>query len=148
VWSDLDLVCTGPEARERVHEPLQPILGLDYRRRVRAFEHVRLVVGDKRHLTVTPEDVEPAMQKDAVVLEGERPFRTRAGKTRETPGELGATVGVDHAGDAVELFFGGSWVPVSYRRLERLAGWSSRSVERNELEEAVHRVTDLGRRQP
>ena len=47
---DLDLGRTGAQARERVHEPLQPVLRLDDLGRRRALERVRLVVDDERAL--------------------------------------------------------------------------------------------------
>ena len=43
-----------------------------------AVEDVALVVEDERLPLLAPEDVEPAVQEDAVVLERERPLRARA----------------------------------------------------------------------
>ena len=78
---DLDLGRPGPQADERVDEPLQPVLGLDDLGRLAPFERVRLVVDDQRPLALLPEDVEPATDEDAVVLERERPLRARAAKS-------------------------------------------------------------------
>src|SRR6266536_6392444 len=41
---DLDLVRTRPQARDRVDEPLDPVLAFDYLLRRPLAEHVRLVV--------------------------------------------------------------------------------------------------------
>src|SRR5688500_10878931 len=41
---DLGLVCTVAKTGERIHEPLQPVLGVHDLLRIRALEGVRLVV--------------------------------------------------------------------------------------------------------
>ena len=48
VVDDLDLLRPGAEARERVDEPLQPVVLLDDLLRRRLAERVRLVVDDER----------------------------------------------------------------------------------------------------
>ena len=77
VVDDLDLVGAGAEARERVDEPLQPVVGLDDLLRRSLGERVRLVVEDERARAVAPEHVEAAVQEHAVVLERERPLGLR-----------------------------------------------------------------------
>mgnify|MGYP003694791361 CR=1 FL=1 len=75
---------------ERVDEPLQHVLGLDDLGRRPALERVRLVVDDERLLALPPEDVEPAADDDAVVLEGERPLGPSAASAA-TPSARGRT---------------------------------------------------------
>ncbi len=81
---------TCAEADERVHEPLQRVLGLDDLGRRSALERVRLVVDDERPRTVPPEDVEPAANDDAVVLEGERTLGPGAAQARDALREFRA----------------------------------------------------------
>ena len=78
VVDDLDLVGPGAEARERIHEPLQPIVALDDLLRRPFGERVRLVVDDERAGAVAPEHVEPTVEQHAVVLERERALGHRA----------------------------------------------------------------------
>ena len=77
VVDDLDLVGAGAEARERVDEPLQPVVVLDDLVGRRLRERVRLVVEHERARALAPEHVEAPVQEDAVVLERERPLRPR-----------------------------------------------------------------------
>ena len=71
VVDDLDLLRAGAEARERVDEPLQPVVGLDDLLRRRLADAVRLVVDDERPCRPRVEHVEEAVDEDAVVLERE-----------------------------------------------------------------------------
>jgi hypothetical protein len=43
---DLDLVCAGTQAHDRVHESLEVVLRIHHVRRRAAVQHVRLVVDD------------------------------------------------------------------------------------------------------
>ena len=87
------------EARERVHEPLEPVLALDDLGRRRVLEHVRLVVEDERAAVGFVEHVHPAAQKHAVVLERERALDRRTGQRRDPPGEPRPAVVLDEAAD-------------------------------------------------
>ena len=80
---DLDLVGSGPEARERVDEPLETVVGLDDLLRRPLGERVRLVVEDERPFAGELEDVEPAVEEDAVMDECERPLRADAGEAAD-----------------------------------------------------------------
>jgi hypothetical protein len=74
VVDDLDALCAGAEARERVDEPLQAIVLLDDLRGRRLLEQVRLVVHDERALAVEVHRVDEPVQQHAVVLEREVPL--------------------------------------------------------------------------
>src|SRR5581483_4035211 len=92
VVDDLDLVGARAEACERVDEPLQPVARLDDLLRRLLGERVRLVVEYERVRAAAPEDVEPAVQEDAVVLEREGPLGHRAREPRDAAGEVGRAV--------------------------------------------------------
>ena len=63
VVDDLHLVGAGAEARERVHEPLEPVVVLDDLLRRRVAEHVRLVVDDERLCRRDVQHVDEAVQR-------------------------------------------------------------------------------------
>ena len=69
---DLDLLRAVAKTGERIDEPLQPVLGVHDLVRVGAVQDVRLVVDDERLLVLAPEDVQPAVQEHAIVLERKR----------------------------------------------------------------------------
>ena len=71
---DLDLVHAGAEARERVDEPLQAIVGLDDLLGRPLRKRVRLVIEHQRTRSCDMQHVEAAVQEDSVVLERERPL--------------------------------------------------------------------------
>ena len=68
---DLDFFRSGPEGGEGVDEPLQHVVRLDRLRRGHLLETVRLVVDDEGTALLQAQEVEPPVQKDSVVLEGE-----------------------------------------------------------------------------
>ena len=94
---DLDLGRAGAEADERIDEPLQHVLGVDDLGRRPPFERVRLVVDDERAVALPPQDVEPATEHDAVVLEGERALGPSAAQSGDAPRERRAAVRVDES---------------------------------------------------
>ena len=82
------------------------------------------------------------------MLERERPLRARAVEGRERPASGDAQYASTN-GDAIEL------ESVGDRRVPAAHGWrraplrgGGAGVERDELEQAVHGVADLGRREP
>ncbi len=92
VVDDLDLLGSGAEAGERVDETLQRVVGLDDLLRRRVADQVRLVVQDERPRPAVVQDVEKAVQEDAVVLEGEVPFLVDAIERGDPPRELGVAI--------------------------------------------------------
>ena len=140
---DLDLVHTGAEARERVDEPLQTVVGFDDLLRRPLRERVRLVVEHERPPLLDVEDVEAAVQEDAVVHERERPLGARAREPRDPPRQLGAAVGLDERTDPRQLVVGDRGIP----RPHLLQLRRSRRGQVDDLQQAVHRVADLGRDQ-
>ena len=142
-YDDLDLGRAVAQARERVDEPLEAVLGLDDLVRIGAVEDVRLVVDDERALARPPEHVEPAVQEDAVVLERERALRPGAVERRQPPRERRRAVRVDERRDALELVVARDRIPGAHGRLELRARRRDGRVERDRLEQAVHRVADL-----
>jgi hypothetical protein len=118
VVDDLNLVCTRPEAGERVDEPLEVVVVVDDLLGRPLLERVRLVVDDERAPAVELEHVEATVEQDAVVLEGKRPLRPRAGQRRDAPRELGLAVGANEAADPLELLVGNSAVPAADEPLE------------------------------
>ena len=71
---DLDFLGAGAEARQRIDEPLQPVVVVDDLLRRAFLERVRLVVDDDRLVACELQDVEAAVEQDTVVLERERPL--------------------------------------------------------------------------
>ena len=141
---DLDLLGPRPEARERVDEPLEPIVGLDDLLRCALGERVRLVVEDERARPVTVKNVKAAVQQHTVVLERERPLGRRPCEIRDPPRQLGFAVRGDEERDPVELLRGDTRIP----RPHVLDPGRDGCGKIDELEQPVHRVADLGRRQP
>ncbi len=142
---DLDLVCPGPEAGECVHEPLQAIVVLDDLVGRVLRQRVRLVVEHERLAALTPQNVEPAVQQDAVVLERERtlgPARSRGprcaaraptrSRRRRTP-PMRASSSASAVG-----------IPLAAPRRAR----ARPAPGSRQLEQPVHGVADLGRRKP
>ena len=117
---DLDSLTAGAEARKRVDEALQAVLGVDDVCRVSAVEAVRLVVEHERLGAAAPQDVEPSPDDDAIVLEGERSLGAHAGEQSDPPGELGADVGLDEGPDALDLVGRRRRVPTEHTLLEIL----------------------------
>src|SRR5437763_13183101 len=64
---DLDLLDAGPEAGQRVDEPLEAVVALDQLFRRCLLEDVGLVVDDEGARAVSVKDVEAAAQENAVV---------------------------------------------------------------------------------
>ena len=84
VVDDLDLRRAGAETRERVDEPLQPVLVVDDLLRRALGERVRLVVDDERARPSRVEHVEEAADENVVVLEGELALRSRTSSSAAT----------------------------------------------------------------
>src|SRR6266540_3798358 len=78
VVDDLDLVGAGPEARERVDEPLQAVVVVDDLLGRELGEGIRLVVDDERAAAGAVQHVDEPVDQDAVVLERERDLRRRS----------------------------------------------------------------------
>src|SRR5215218_8524000 len=144
VIDDLDLLSSGAEARKRVDEALDAILLLDGLLRRRVLQHVRLVVDDERAAILPMEDVEPAVEEHAVVLERKRPLDRGLGERRDPAGELRVAMGGDEVSDALELFVGDARIPSSNLLKVRWRG--IREVD--QLEQAVDGVSDLRRGEP
>ena len=145
VVDDLDLLGPGAEARERVDEPLQPVLGLDDLLRRALGERVRLVVEDERPRPVAMKDVEPSVQEDAVVLERERPLRPAPRQaSRSAARGRNSQYDATKRGDPRQLLVGHRRIPGAHLLDVRQRGRG----QVDELEQAVHRVADLGRDQP
>src|SRR5262245_31275552 len=117
VIDDLHLLRAGSDARQRVDEALQRITGRDHRLGCLLGQRVRLVVEDEGAPAVGPVDVEAAVEKHPVVLEGEPDLRTRACQPRDAPRELRRAVGVDERGDAIALVCGGGGIPGIQQRV-------------------------------
>ena len=115
---DLDLLGARAEARERVDEPLQPVLGLDDLGGRALAEHVRLEVGDERAAAVQVEDVEHAVEEHAVVLECERPLGRDA---RRAPRARAASVDPQYASTRPPIRASSSPVAAGYH----VSTWSS-----------------------
>ena len=141
---DLDLVHTRTEAGERVDEPLQAIVGLDDLLGRSLGERVRLVVEHQRPRPLDVEDVEPAVQEHAVVLERERPLGPGARQRRDPLRQLGVAVAVDERRDPRQLLLRHGRIP----RAHLLQIGRRRRREVDELQQPVHGVADLGRDEP
>src|SRR4029077_10308686 len=89
------------------------------------------------------EDVEAAVQKDAVVLESERALRARALERRYALRELGLAERPHETGDPFDLFLGGRWIP----RPHEVGVRHARLAKIDELEQPMDRIPTLGGRQ-
>ena len=144
VVDDLDLVGAGAEARERVDEPLQPVVGLDDLLGRALGERVRLVVerraraAPSRHSTSSRPCSSTPSCSNANGRSGSHP-----GSVAMRARELRLAVRVDERRDPRELLVGHRRVPAAH---ELDVGRRGRS-QVDELEQAVHRVADLGRLQ-
>ena len=118
VVHDLDLLCAGAEAGERVDEPLEVVVVLDDLLRRPLGERVRLVVHDERAVAVELEHVEPAVQQDAVVLERERALGATLASDGDPTRELRLAVRADERRDPLELLVGHRRVPAAHERGE------------------------------
>ena len=142
---DLDLLEAGPEAGQRVDEPLETVVALDQLLRRRLLEDVGLVVDDEGTPSVTVEDVEAAVQEDAVMLEGEGPLGRRARKRGDARGQLRVAVGGHEPGDALELLVGGRGVACPYGFRKSLPLGRPWGEEIECFEQEMDAVADLGR---
>src|SRR3954469_14282431 len=88
VIDDLDLLRTGAEARERIDEPLQPVVLLDDLLGARLADDVRLVVEHERPCPLQVERVEVSVQQDTVLEEREMPLLVDARKLGDPLCEL------------------------------------------------------------
>ena len=113
---DLDLVRPGAEARQRVDEALQTVVGLDDLFRRALLERVRLVVDHQCPRAVELEHVEPALQQHTVVHEGERPLGGRAGQRGDAAREPRLAVRRHEAGDALQLVVRHARIPATHVR--------------------------------
>ena len=91
------------------------------------------------------EDVEPAVQQHAVVLERERPLGLCARKGRDAPRELRVAVRAHEPADPLQLVVGHARIPGAHACDEIV--WRQRPFQADELEQAVHGVANLGRGQ-
>src|SRR4029079_6591593 len=103
VVDDLDLLGPGPEARERVDEPLQPVVVLDDLVRRSLAQRVRLVVDHQGPAVTQIEDVDEAVPERAVVREGEVAFLLDALEGCYAAGEVGLAVRGDKAANQFVL---------------------------------------------
>ena len=97
---DFDLIGARAERGQRVHEPLQRIVVLERFLRGQVLEAVRLVIDDESPVVPEAEEIEAPVEKDAVVLEGERELRLRLGAGSKLGRERRGMPGVDERRDA------------------------------------------------
>jgi hypothetical protein len=147
VVDDLDLVGAGPEARQGIDKPLQPIVVPDDLLGSAFRERVRLVVENERPSPGPVQDIETAVQQDTVLLEGEGHLDLRSVERTNTRRELRLTIRGDEATDLLDLVVGCRRIQIADRRGELIALKRAWRSQVDLLQEHVHRIADLRRRQ-
>ena len=105
------------------------------------LERVRLVVDDECAVAVLLQDVEPAVQENAVVLECERTLGPCTAERRDSARELGFTVGAHEAADPFQLLLADARVPAAHE-IDQVVR-RQRLLQVHELEQTVDGVADL-----
>ena len=138
---DLHLLSAAAEARERVHEPLDPVVRLDDFAGVGVEKRVRLVVDDECSLAVMREHVQSAVEKHAVVFERERALGRAPGSQAARPvASVPQYASLDELRDPIELCFSDQWVPRADRGFQLGAAGRRGVGQRDDLEETVDGV--------
>ena len=145
VVDDLDLLRPGPEARERVDEPLQPVVRLDdllgrpLARASSSCSRARAPASPSRCRTSSRPCRRTPSCSNANGRSGRAPASAAIRRASSEP-QYDATKPAMRSSS--------SSVTAGYQARTCSTSGARRRLQVDELEQAVHRVADLGRRQP